>query len=234
MIEGILLVDKPAGVTSYDVVRRVKQASGVKKVGHGGTLDPFATGLLVVLIGRRYTRMQSRLTGGDKVYEAVITLGLETDTGDLTGNVVKRMDTPMPGMDTVRQVLRSFVGEILQKPHPFSAVKYQGRPLYYYARRGIRVPVNPRAVHLYDLALRDYSPPDMAVTMRVSGGFYVRSFAVDVGAALGIGGVVRSLRRLSVNDFHVRDAIAMSAIQKGDPGFISHIMQVESADVSVL
>jgi len=233
MTEGILLVDKPDGITSYDVIRKAKKAFNLSKIGHGGTLDPFATGLLVVLIGRKYTRMQPMVMRGEKVYQARLRIGVETDTGDLTGNVTRQWEQALPNIDDIGDALRSFVGEIQQKPHPFSAVKYQGRPLYYYARKGIEVPIEPRLVSLYELSIDDWNAPDLDVTIRVSKGFYVRSLAMDLGLKIGTGAVVAELRRLSVGNFFVRDAVPVDMIQRDNPDLGSHIIQMET-DASIL
>lgn len=230
MTEGILLVDKPAGITSYDVIRKVKKALNLSKIGHAGTLDPFATGLLVVLIGRKYTRMQPRIMQGEKVYRAVIRIGVETDTGDLTGNVIRKWTQDLPDINEINRVLESFVGDILQKPHPFSAVKYQGRPLYYYARKGIDVPIKSRQVTMYELNTGVWTPPDLDITIRVSKGFYVRSLAMDLGQKLGTGAVVTSLRRLSVGNFMVQDAVQLNMVENDDLSL--HIIQMETSDVS--
>ena len=232
--EGILLVDKPAGMTSYDVVRRVKRAIGIPKTGHGGTLDPFATGLLVVLIGRKYTRMQPLVMQGDKIYDAVFRIGMETDTGDLTGQTIAQWGGDLPGFEDIEPVLHSFEGEIQQKPHPYSAVKYQGRPLYYYARQGIDVPIQPRPVRLYEMDVLGWEPPDLRIRIRVSKGFYVRSLALDLGRKLGTGATVAALRRLAVGRFRVEDAVGIAEIRRENPELTEHIIKQESGDVPVV
>lgn len=232
MTEGILLVDKPAGITSYDVIRKAKKAFNISKIGHGGTLDPFATGLLVVLIGRKYTRLQPKVMLGEKVYQARLRIGVETNTGDLTGNITGKWTRELPGIDEIRAALHAFVGDIQQKPHPFSAVKHHGRPLYYYARQGIDIPIPSRQVSLYELSIGDWAPPDLDVKMRVSKGFYVRTLAMDLGIKLGTGAVVAELRRMSVGRFLVQDAVQVDMVQRDNPDLLSHVIQVETTDVS--
>lgn len=225
--EGVLLVDKSEGRTSYDVVDLIKRRLGVKKVGHGGTLDPFATGLLVVLVGRRCTRRQADFMKGEKEYLATIYFGRQTDTGDPTGRVVREYEGPFPGVGTVEDVLKGFVGEVMQRPHPYSAVKYRGRPLYYYTRRGIEVPVDPRPVKIYEIEVVRYQAPRLVVRLRVSGGFYVRSFAQDLGEALGIPAMTEALRRLGVGAYGVEDAVDFEQIEAMDAGALVELLRRE-------
>jgi tRNA pseudouridine55 synthase len=234
MTEGLLLVDKPAGVTSYDVVRAVKRAVNERKVGHGGTLDPFATGLLVILIGRRYTKLQDQVMGGRKVYQTVFRLGVETDTGDRTGTVIRTGDINGLTIEAIESALQAFSGEIEQKPHPYSAVKYQGRPLYYYARQGIKVPIEPRKVHLHEWAVIKWEPPELTLKLEVSKGFYVRSLAFDLGRSLGVGAAVLALRRLSIGRFHVDVAVCLDLIRSEGKGIEDRLLTLEEIDVSGL
>jgi len=234
MTEGLLLVDKPTGVTSYDVVRAVKRAVNEKKVGHGGTLDPFATGLLVVLIGRRYTRLQDQVMRGRKVYQTVFRLGVETDTGDRTGTVIRTGDINGLTIEAIESALQAFSGEIEQKPHPYSAVKYHGRPLYYYARQGIEVPIEPRKVDLYGWTVLNWKPPELTLRLEVSKGFYVRSLAFDLGRSLGVGAAVLDLRRLSIGRFHVDVAVGLDLIRSEGKGIEDRLLTLEEIDVSGL
>ena len=229
-----MLVDKPTGVTSYDVVRAVKRAVNEKKVGHGGTLDPFATGLLVVLIGRRYTRLQDQVMRGRKVYQTVFRLGVETDTGDRTGTVIRTGDINGLTIEAIESALQAFSGEIEQKPHPYSAVKYHGRPLYYYARQGIEVPIEPRKVGLYGWTVLNWKPPELTLRLEVSKGFYVRSLAFDLGRSLGVGAAVLALRRLSIGRFHVDDAVGLDLIRSEGKGIVDRLLRLEEIDVSGL
>ncbi len=213
MSKGILLVDKPQGITSYKVVDIVKKRLGIKKVGHGGTLDPFATGLLVILVGREYTKRQSEFMKGKKEYETTILFGVSTDTGDPTGKIIKEVNSQDLDIEDVFHALKNFEGEILQRPHPYSAVKFNGRPLYFYARRGIRVDIPSRKVEVYNIEVLDFCNWELRLKLTVSGGFYVRSFAVDLGKSLDIPAMVKELRRIRVGHFNVEDALKLEVIK---------------------
>jgi tRNA pseudouridine55 synthase len=204
--DGILLVDKKEGETSFSVVRKVRNASGVRKVGHAGTLDPFATGLLVVLVGQA-TKLSAFLMGGVKQYRATITLGTETDTMDPTGRVIRT--SPVPSMDPgfIKECALSFRGEIEQVPPVFSAVKYRGKRAYDLARKGIKVDLGKRSVEIYRLEVEEIDLPDLTLTVACSGGTYMRSLAADLGRRLGTGGHLKVLRRLSSGCFSVAHAL---------------------------
>ncbi len=205
---GVLLVDKPVGPTSFAVVRQVRRVLRVKKVGHAGSLDPFASGLLVVCVGRPATRLSDRLMAGRKHYRAEIRLGVETDTYDGEGKEVARR--PVEGLDPQRieTALAGFRGEIMQAPPPFSALKHQGRPLYYYARRGEPVRKGPRPVRVYRLELLSFADDRLVVDIECGKGTYVRSLAADLGRELGCGAHLAGLRRLAVGPFAVEQAVA--------------------------
>ncbi len=206
---GLILIDKPAGVSSARVVDCVKRWVGIPRTGHGGTLDPFATGLLPVLVGREFTREADRLLLGDKEYVLTIRFGSETDTGDLTGVVVGRGPAPLPDARTLREALAAFEGEVLQEAPAHSALKHEGRPLYWYARRGEPVVKPPRLVRLGPIELLEWLPPDAAVRVGCGKGAYMRSLARDLGRALGCGAHLIGLRRTRVGDLSVADAIPM-------------------------
>lgn len=203
-LHGFLVVDKPAGLTSHDVVARLRRAVGGGKVGHAGTLDPFATGVLVVCLGRA-TRLAEWATGTDKRYRAEIVLGVETDTYDLTGEVIATAPVEAERA-MVASALTSFVGTIDQRPPAFSAIQVGGRRLYDLARRGEAVEVTPRRVTIHRLDLIEWSPPRLTVDLTCSKGTYVRSLAHDLGAALGTGAHLTGLRRLASGDFTLDDA----------------------------
>lgn len=206
---GLILVDKPAGVSSARVVDCVKRWIGIPRTGHGGTLDPFATGLLPVLAGRAFTRDADRLLNGDKEYDLVIRFGSETDTGDLTGVVVARGPGPLPDADAIRAALATFEGEVMQEPPAHSALKHEGRPLYWYARRGETVVKPARAVRMGPIALVEWLPPDARVRVACGKGAYMRSLARDLGRLLGCGAHLTGLRRTRVGDLSVDDAIPL-------------------------
>ena len=210
--DGVILIDKEGGRTSFDVVRQVRRFSGIKKVGHAGTLDPFATGLLIVMLGEG-TKLSSYLTAGEKTYQATMRLGVETDTLDLTGEIVKRSEVPELGPRLLRQAALEFVGEIEQVPPQFSAVNYNGRRAYSFAREGIRVDLQKRKVRIRSLKITSVNLPDVAISVACSSGTYIRSLAADLGRRLGPGAHLTSLRRLKSGTFDVRDALALKKLE---------------------
>ena len=210
--DGVILIDKEGGRTSFDVVRQVRRFSGIKKVGHAGTLDPFATGLLIVMLGEG-TKLSSYLTAGEKTYQATMRLGVETDTLDLTGEIVKRSEVPELGPRLLRQAALEFVGEIEQVPPQFSAVNYNGRRAYSFAREGIRVDLQKRKVRIRSLEITSVNLPDVAISVACSSGTYIRSLAADLGRRLGPGAHLTSLRRLKSGTFDVRDALALKKLE---------------------
>jgi tRNA pseudouridine55 synthase len=204
---GVYLVDKPAGPTSFKVVQQVRRALGIRKVGHAGTLDPFASGLLIVCAGRPATRIISRLMAGEKEYEAVLKLGIETDTHDPEGRVIAERPVPELSSDDLETCLALYRGEQLQAPPVYSAVKHQGKPLYYYARKGISIDKAPRPVLIRTLEGRLIARDRLAIRVICSKGTYIRTLAADIGRSLGCGSYLVSLRRLRSGPFSVIDAL---------------------------
>ena len=204
--DGIILIDKDGGESSFDVVKKVRRILALKKVGHAGTLDPFATGLLIVLLGEG-TKLSPYLTAEDKVYQATMRLGVETDTQDLTGRVVMRSRVPEFGLESIRRMATEFVGEIEQFPPLFSAINYKGKRAYEFAREGITIELQKRKVRVYSLEIVSVALPDVTMEVTCSGGTYVRSLAADLGKRLGPGAHLRSLRRLASGPFKVSDAL---------------------------
>jgi len=210
--DGILLVDKPAGMTSHDVVWRVRKLFSTKKVGHTGTLDPLATGVLVVLLGRA-AKACEYVSHDEKVYEATLRLGLTTDTEDVTGTVLSMSDTLLTPAE-VEAVLPSFRGEILQVPPMYSALKVNGRKLCDMARAGEVIEREARPVTVKSLVCDPTdSPNDYRMTVRVSGGTYIRTLCADIGAALGCGGVMATLRRTEAGGFPISDCVTLEALE---------------------
>ncbi len=204
---AIFLVDKPVGPTSFAMVRQVRRALGIKKVGHAGTLDPFASGLLVICAGRPATRLISRFMEGDKEYQATMQLGVETDTQDCEGRVVSQRPVPDLTLAAVQRTLARFRGEQLQEPPCFSALKYKGKPLYYYARQGIKVKKEARWIEIKALDCLDLDRDRLTVRVVCSKGTYIRTLAADIGAALGCGAHLVALRRLRSGPFSVTEAL---------------------------
>ena len=211
--EGLLLVDKPAGITSHDVVDSVRRTLATRKVGHAGTLDPMATGLLLIGVGRA-TRLLRFLGALAKTYEGTLRLGVETDTLDADGTVVR--ESPMEiTEEQVSEAMRSRVGESLQRPPDYSAVKVGGRKLYDAARQGDRLEAKPRPIRVDAFDLLSFAPPDATFRVTCSGGTYVRVLASDVGTALSCGAHLTALRRTAIGPHPVEDAVAPDDV--GDP-----------------
>jgi tRNA pseudouridine55 synthase len=210
-ISGILLVDKPSGPTSHDVVARVRRATGQRRVGHVGTLDPMAEGLLVLGLGQAL-RIAQFLTGLDKAYLGTITLGGISSTYDAEGAIVPQ-DRPLPEDEgAVAGAMAMQLGAQIQLPPPYSAVKVKGKKLYEYARAGEEVPQKPRPVRVQRFDLLHYDPPLAHFEAKVGSGTYIRSMAHNLGAALGCGAYLSRLRRTRVGGFAVEDALPLESI----------------------
>ena len=211
-IDGILNIDKPYGVTSMDVVRRIKRASGQRRVGHGGTLDPVATGVLPICLGQA-TRMMEDLINGVKAYRAEVELGVATDTYDALGEVRARADASVVSVGDVAAALRDFVGDIRQAPPMYSALKRDGKRLYELARAGVEVEREARPVVVHAIDLQGWAPPIATIEVRCGRGFYMRSLAHDLGQALGCGGHLKALARLRCGGFDVADAVSIEEME---------------------
>jgi tRNA pseudouridine55 synthase len=215
MADGLLLVDKPAGVTSHDVVNVVRRAIGERRVGHAGTLDPFATGLLVVLAGRA-TRLIPHVSGDPKVYDATIRFGSETDTEDLLGAVTR--EAPPPAEEAVRAAIPALTGWLDQIPPAYSAKRVQGRRAYDLAREGVAVELAPARVRVDRwelLAWRDGSPVEADVRITCGRGTYIRSLARDLARLTGSAAHLSALRRVHSGAFDVADAVALDVVREG-------------------
>jgi tRNA pseudouridine55 synthase len=210
-VDGVVLIDKPAGLTSNAVLQRVKRAYRALKAGHTGTLDPLASGLLPICLGEA-TKFSLGLLDADKSYRAVLHLGVTTETGDGEGAVLKTRAVAAD-REQIEQVLRAFRGEIMQVPHRYSALKRDGRALYSYARAGESVAIAPRPVRIHALNVEHWEPPLLTVDVDCSKGTYVRSLGEDIGEALGCGAHVSALRRLSVGRFGLERAVGLAAIE---------------------
>lgn len=212
-VEGILRVDKPVGPTSHDIVGRVRRVLGTRRVGHTGTLDPFASGLLLVCVGPA-TRLSQVLTGMPKTYEAEALLGVRTDTDDSEGVVLSRREGAADlQVETLEKALTAFRGPILQTPPPFSAKKVGGEAAYVKARRGEAVELTPVEVEIETLELLDWAPPLLRFRTRCSSGTYIRALARDLGEALGVGAHLTALRRTAIGSHGVEDAVSGDALE---------------------
>lgn len=210
-LDGVVVVDKPVGPTSFAIVRDARRQTGARKVGHGGTLDPLATGVLPICFGEA-TKLAQFLLDADKEYQATIRFGVETDTYDAEGSVVATADVGHLSEERVRQGLAGFVGEQQQIPPMYSALKRDGRPLHEYARAGEVVERAPRAIRIMTLDLLSFSAPEATIFMRCSKGTYVRSLAHDLGRTLGTGAHLTALRRTRSGPFTLAQAIAPAAL----------------------
>ena len=209
----VLVVDKPRGPTSHDVVERLRRSTGIRKIGHAGTLDPTATGVILALVGRA-TRIASFLMELEKEYRGDLVLGTTTDTQDAAGNVLTRSDASGVTREALEDAFERFSGEIEQVPPMVSALKRGGKPLYELARKGIEVEREPRAVTIHRLALLAYDPPRVEFDVVCSKGTYVRTLAADIGESLGCGAHLGELRRLRVGPFGVDRALPLAELEK--------------------
>lgn len=227
-VDGILNIDKPQGYTSHDVVARVRRLSGQRRVGHAGTLDPMATGVLLVCLGKA-TRLVEYLADGIKVYRATIRFGVVTDTWDAEGTVVARGDGEGLALAEIREALAAFVGQIEQVPPMYSALKHHGQPLYRLARRGVTIERRPRLVEIHRLEVLAWQPPDLVLQVTCSKGTYVRSLAHELGQRLGPGAHLAALTRIAVGRFGLQDAVALDTLmaQGADGSWRRHLLPIE-------
>ncbi len=209
---GVLLVDKPLEWTSFDVVNFVRSRFNIPKVGHCGTLDPAATGLLVLVLGK-FTRLSQKFSGEDKVYEATLRLGLETSTQDLAGEVVAEYDWSGVTPEQLRDTLAGFVGTQQQLPPMVSAAKIGGKKLYELARKGLEVEREEKEITIFSLDVTRMALPECDFTLHCSKGTYVRTLCYDVGRKLGVGGTLAALRRTVSGQFRVEDALTVEQLK---------------------
>jgi tRNA pseudouridine55 synthase len=212
-LDGAILIDKPSGLTSHDVVDIIRRKFGIKKVGHCGTLDPNATGLLIIVVGRG-TKLSEKLMSDDKVYEGTMKFGESTDSYDSDGELVASLPVPPMTLDELNAAAASFIGDQMQVPPMVSAIKKNGVPLYKLARKGIEVEREPRLVHIYNFRFMDYQEPLGRFKLACTKGTYVRSVAHDLGQKLGCGAHLARLRRAVSGKFDVADAKPLDEILK--------------------
>jgi len=212
-ISGILIVDKSAGISSAKVVARVKKLLKARKAGHTGTLDPFATGVLVCCINRA-TKLSRFFLHGEKKYEAILHLGIETDTQDSTGKVTNTYNDIEFSEKTIRSVFKQFEGTISQLPPVYSALKYKGIPLYKHARKNKPVQKPARRVSILSLEILEINLPAIRFEVSCSAGTYIRTLCADIGEALGCGGHLKELRRTESSGFTIKDAATLEALEK--------------------
>jgi len=221
MDNGCIFLDKPAGMTSQQAVSNVKRFLGLKKAGHTGTLDPMATGLLVVLFGRS-TKLASRFSGLDKEYIAAMELGKTSDTYDSSGTITASGSINGLGQDKIKHVTAGFVGPISQVPPMYSAKKVQGKRLYQYARKNISLIRRPNNVFIRELEIISVNIPHVQLRVVCSSGTYIRSLIHDIGQALGCGAIMTGLRRTRIGSVNISRAVSMSQIEKGGCPVLEH------------
>jgi tRNA pseudouridine55 synthase len=212
-VDGLLLVSKPGNMTSHDIVDFVRRKLGTRRVGHAGTLDPLAEGLLIVLVGK-YTKLFPKFVNFDKEYLGVLKLGEITTTGDCEGEVVKKEDYSYVTEGKIREVFPTFEGEIEQVPPMVSAVRVGGKRLYSLARKGITVARNARRINIYSLTILKIDLPFVEFCVRCSKGTYVRKLAEDIGERLGCGAHIIKIKRLSIGKFKLEDAVKLDDINE--------------------
>ncbi len=215
-ISGVLVIDKPVGLTSHDIVQIVRRGTNIKRAGHTGTLDPRASGVLVVLLGPA-VRLSEYVSASDKRYQAILKLGSNTDTYDTEGDQLEQAGlVPVEEITESQfdETLQGFVGEIEQVPPPFSAVKIKGRKAYELAREGTEVDLEPRLINVYSLELLEWDPPEAVIDVYCSSGTYVRSLAYDLGKKLGTGAHLIGLRRTKSGRFTLRDAVPLRKLRE--------------------
>jgi tRNA pseudouridine55 synthase len=219
-LDGVLLIDKAPGMTSHDVVAITRRALNTKKVGHCGTLDPLATGLLIVVIGKG-TKIQDLLMAEDKEYVGTMRLGEATDSQDADGEVTETREVPEFTREQIDAAFAQFKGDFYQTPPMVSAIKKEGVPLYKLARQGKIVEREPRFVHVFGYEVKDVRLPEIEFRIVCSKGFYVRTYAHDIGQALGCGAHLRSLRRTKSGRFTLEHAVTVEELKSSDPAVIA-------------
>ena len=226
--EGVILINKPEGLTSHDVVDFIRKRFKIKKVGHAGTLDPMATGLLIILLGS-FTKKSLYFSSLGKEYKTRMMLGISTDTGDKEGKIVKEKNLSdyKDKIGLIDDLLKDFTGEISQIPPMFSAKKIRGKKLYEFARRGISIQREPRRVMIDDIKIIKKDLPFIDLYIKCSKGTYVRQIATDVGERLGCGAHLVSLERIAIGGFSLEKAISTEELKKEEKKFYENILQPE-------
>ncbi len=212
MMNGILIINKPAGPTSHDVVDKIRKLTETQKVGHAGTLDPFARGVLIILIGKA-TKLSENFLKQDKTYIATLLLGKESDTYDKTGKI-KNINDRRPKIKEIKKILKSFVGEIEQKPPMFSAIKVKGQKLYELAHQGKKIELAPRLVKIHSIKILKYNYPEVKIEVKCASGTYIRSLAHDTGKKLKTGALLKELIRTQSGKFRIKDAVKLENLTK--------------------
>lgn len=210
-LSGLLLVNKPSGITSFKVVSVIRKKLNVKKAGHCGTLDPLAQGLMIVLVGKA-TKQQDKFMKQDKVYYAKIKLGIKTDTGDLEGNIISESDFSKITVEQIKAVCNSFIGEIEQEPPMYSALKVNGKKLYELARKGITIERKKRKITIYNIDVLSFNGNEIEIRVKCSSGTYIRVLAQDIGSKLKTDATLSYLRREEIGRYTLNDSVLLENI----------------------
>lgn len=215
-LSGVLILNKPANMSSAQALSKVKRMLGARKAGHAGTLDPFATGVLICCINQA-TRLARFFLHGNKTYEAVLQLGIETDTQDATGQVTRQLDLPPLTEDRIVSIVKGFKGEQMQRPPIFAALKHEGTPLYKLARQGKPVQKPARPITIAAIDVTKVALPNVHFTVTCSSGTYIRTLCADIGRAIGCGGHLHQLRRTASSGFHIENAYTLESLEAIEP-----------------
>jgi tRNA pseudouridine55 synthase len=212
-VDGLLLIDKPLGLSSNQALSKIKFLFSPKKVGHTGTLDPMATGLLPICLGEA-TKFSSYLLNADKTYVGLIRLGYKSSTGDKEGEIIKQEFDKIPSKSEVKRILKNFIGPIDQLPPMFSALKHKGKPLYLYAREGINIPRPKRKILIHEIELLDYQGDELRLKIKCSKGTYIRTLAEDIGDKLNVGAYLLELNRSGIGSLSIDSAVKIEQIEE--------------------
>tara|TARA_B100000787_G_scaffold144744_1_gene114664 strand:+ start:585 stop:1490 length:906 start_codon:yes stop_codon:yes gene_type:complete len=213
VVDGLLLIDKPLGLSSNQALSKIKFLFSPKKVGHTGTLDPMATGLLPICLGEA-TKFSSYLLNADKTYVGLIRLGYKSSTGDKEGEIIKQEFDKIPSKSEVERILKNFIGPIDQLPPMFSALKHKGKPLYLYAREGINIPRPKRKIVIHEIELLDYQGDELRLKIKCSKGTYIRTLAEDIGDKLNVGAYLLELNRTGIGSLSIDSAVKIEQIEE--------------------
>ena len=219
---GLILVNKPVGITSFKLVYIIKKKLNVKKVGHCGTLDPLASGLMIVLVGK-YTKLQEKFMKQDKVYLATIKLGIKTDSGDLDGKIISQSDYSHIKKIDIKNALNSFIGKISQIPPMYSALKVNGKKLYELARKGITIERKPREITIYNIDFLDFKKDTFSIRIKCSSGTYIRTLAEDIGKKINTDTVLINLVREEIGNYKISSAVNIDDIKQNDNSCLQQI-----------
>lgn len=214
---GFIIINKQSGPTSHDIIFGLRRSTGIKKIGHAGTLDPFASGVLICALGREATKRIREFTDMDKEYVADIVLGAETDTYDRTGKIINKTDKKFVGTRRgafVQNFLKEFIGTQKQLVPAYSATKIGGKKMYELARAGKKITLPPTEIEIYDIELLNYKYPDLKIKVKCSKGTYIRTLAYDIGQKLGTGAYLNELERIAIGDYKIEDAVELEKLNK--------------------